>query len=62
MRVKIDEKLCCGCGPCSEICPEVFELVEDISRVKVDVVPAEHEDACREARDNCPTEAISIKE
>jgi len=39
MRVKVDESLCCGCGPCSEICPEVFKLVEEVSKVKVDVVP-----------------------
>jgi hypothetical protein len=30
--------------------------------VKVDEVPPEIEEACREAVDNCPTEAISIEE
>jgi len=30
--------------------------------VKVDEVPAELQQACRGAADNCPTEAVSIKE
>ena len=30
--------------------------------VKVDPIPPEHEDACRDAADQCPTEAIEIEE
>jgi ferredoxin len=56
-------ELCSGCGPCVDICPEAFELNEEgIAVVKVDEVPPEIEEACREAVDNCPTEAISIEE
>ena len=63
MRVSVDENLCSGCGPCSEICPEVFEIRDDVARVKVKGdVPADLEDGCREAAENCPPGAIIIRE
>lgn len=63
MRVRVDSTLCNGCGPCVDVCPEVFELNENgIAVVKLSQVPAELQDACREAADSCPTEAISIEE
>jgi ferredoxin len=61
MRVCVDPVLCSGHGPCVDICPEVFELDEDgIADVIFDNVPEVFYEACREAADNCPTEAISI--
>jgi ferredoxin len=63
MKVWVDSQLCDGCGPCVDICPEAFELNENgIAIVKVDEVPAELQDGCREAAVSCPTEAISIEE
>ncbi|MDP6380244.1 MAG: ferredoxin [Phycisphaerae bacterium] len=62
MKVKVDVDACTGCGPCESICPEVFEVVDDVAKVKVADVPAEAADACREAAENCPTEAIVIDE
>ena len=62
MKVSISEDDCAGCGLCEEICPEVFEVVDDIAKVKVAVVPKELEDAVREAAESCPTEAILIEE
>ena len=63
MKVCVDPTLCNGCGPCVDICPEVFELDQDgIAVVKIDQIPADLEEACQEAADNCPTEAIAIEE
>ncbi len=63
MKVCVDPALCSGCGPCVDICSEAFELNEEgVAAVKLDEVPAELQDACREAAENCPTEAISIEE
>lgn len=62
MKAKVDENLCTGCGPCEDICPEVFKVEGDVAVVQVDVVPEDAEDSCREAMENCPTEAISIEE
>jgi ferredoxin len=46
-----------------DLCPEAFELNEEgMAIVKLDEVPAELQDACKEAADSCPPEAISIEE
>ena len=63
MKVRVDPTLCTGCGPCVDICPDVFELDQDgIAVVKIDQIPVDLEEACREAAENCPTEAIAIEE
>jgi len=60
MKVHVDSDLCTGCGVCVEMCPDVFELRDDVSVVIVEPVPAEHEDTAREAAEACPVEAISV--
>lgn len=62
MKAKVDEELCSGCELCVETCPEVFEMKEDVSIVKVDTVPEDAEECARQAADECPVEAISIEE
>lgn len=62
MKATVDPDTCIGCGKCEEICPEVFELADDdLAAVKVDQVPAEVADACQEAAEQCPVDAISIE-
>jgi ferredoxin len=61
MKTKVDENICTGCGLCVDICPEVFEMGDTTSHVKVDVVPPELEDKVKEAAENCPVDAISIE-
>ena len=51
---------CSACGICEDICPEVFELGDEIAEVKVNPVPSEHEESVREAAEECPTESIEI--
>jgi len=63
MKAKVDKDLCAGRGVCTQVCPEVFDTDEnDIAVVKLDPVPPQHEEACRDAADQCPSDAIEIED
>lgn len=62
MRAIVDSDMCTGCGLCPDMCPSVFELDGDVATVIADPVPSDAEDACRDAADSCPVEAITIEE
>jgi len=63
MKATVDRDLCAGCAVCEDVCEEVFEMDdEDIAIVKLDSIPDEHEDTCRDAADQCPSEAIVIED
>lgn len=61
MKAFVDPDLCTGCGLCVDSCPAVFEMNDAIAKVRVEEVPEEATQACREAADNCPVEAIRIE-
>ena len=61
MKTQVTED-CIACNRCVEICPEVFEMGDELAEVKVDEVPSDYEDAVREAADECPTSAIIVEE
>jgi ferredoxin len=62
MRVTVDEETCIGCGLCAEECPGVFEMNDDKARVKIDEVPDDATESCKEAAENCPVEAIQMED
>lgn len=53
----VDKDTCIGCGMCTSICPDVFELHDGKSHV----VNPNGCDACdcQDAIDSCPVDAIS---
>ncbi len=60
MKVSVNQEACIGCGACLAICEDVFDMNENgLSQVKVDTVPEDKVDACKEALESCPTGAIS---
>ena len=61
MRAVVNEDECTGCSLCAETCPEVFEMDDDIAKVKVDVVPSDAEESAKQAAEDCPSEAIAIE-
>jgi len=62
MRVRVDGDKCVGSGLCVDICPEVFNLNGDAATVKFESVPPRYEDACREASELCPMNAIYVED
>jgi ferredoxin len=61
MKANVNPDLCSGTGLCQQTCPEVFELKNGVSTVKVGTVPSQAEQRCRQAAEDCPTEAISVE-
>ncbi len=62
MKATVNED-CIGCELCVETCPEVFEMSDEgLAEAKVDTVPEEAEDTCREAAEACPVDAIELEE
>lgn len=62
MKASVDPDVCTGCGLCVDTCPAVFEMDDAVARVLVEDVPEDVLDTCREAAENCPVEAINVKE
>jgi ferredoxin len=60
MKVQVDADKCEANARCVAAAPEVFELGgDDISRVKLDDIPADLKDAVDRAIRLCPRQAIA---
>ncbi|CEN89498.1 ferredoxin [[Clostridium] sordellii] len=62
MKSFVDKDVCIGCGACTGICPEIFEMEDDgLAVAKEGEVPAELEESAVEAQDGCPVSAITVE-
>ncbi len=64
MKVWVDSERCQGHTLCSMIAPDSFELsdIDGTASPVNEVVPADQQDAVREAAHSCPEQAISIED
>jgi ferredoxin len=64
MKVSVDSSRCQGHTLCAMIAPDSFKLsdIDGSSSPVNEVVPADQQDAVREAAHSCPEQAISIEE
>lgn len=63
MKAMVMENLCIGCGACVALVPEEFDINDQgVAYNLNDTVSSENEELVLEAKDNCPTSAISVKE
>ena len=71
MKVKVNKDVCIGCGACTAIAQNIFEigddgLAETINpeniEEKVKDIPADDKDDVLDAADGCPVGAIEVNE
>lgn len=56
---KVNKTKCIGCGFCTSVCPDVFELGKDgKSKVKKDADLEKNKECIKEAKEGCPVGAI----
>lgn len=58
-KVEVDKNKCIGCGACTAIAPDVFELDDD---GLAKVIEEEINEDVKTAAEGCPTEAITVEE
>ena len=62
MKAFVDKDICIGCGACTGICPEVFDMDDDGLAIAIkDEGKSELVDSAVEAKDGCPVSAIIIE-
>jgi ferredoxin len=62
VKAFVNEEKCIGCTLCTAVCPEVFKMNGDKAVAYADPVPKGSLESCRDAAEQCPTEAIKISE
>lgn len=62
MRVFIDEEECIACGTCVELCPDVFQMNEEIEKAVVILPEGGPKDCIEEAIESCPVSCIHWEE
>lgn len=61
-KVTVNKDLCIGCGTCASLCPEVFELKDDMkSHIKSGADLDKNKECIVEAKDACPVQAIEVE-
>ena len=62
MRVFIDEEECIACGTCVELCPDVFQMNEEIEKAVVILPEGGPKECIEEAIESCPVSCIHWEE
>lgn len=62
MKPEVNKDVCIGCGACQAIAENVFAIDSDgLAKAIVDVVPEEDKEDAIDAKDSCPTGAITVE-
>jgi ferredoxin len=61
MKAKVDPDLCTGCELCTQTCPDVFDMQDDVAVAIVEEIPEDAEDCAKQAAEECPVEAIKVE-
>lgn len=62
MKGFVDKNACVGCGLCTGICPEIFEMNDEGLAVgSENEIPENLLESANDAKDQCPVSAITIE-
>ncbi|SCI30224.1 MULTISPECIES: ferredoxin [unclassified Romboutsia] len=62
MKAFVDKDICIGCGACTGICPDVFDMDDDGLAVAIEgELNSELQDLAVDAQDSCPVSAITVE-
>ncbi|HCC22765.1 TPA: ferredoxin [Candidatus Falkowbacteria bacterium] len=64
MSIKVNKQTCIGCGTCSAVCPDVFDMAETDEGYKATVKPGQENSdlpCTKEAEGACPVQAITLE-
>ncbi len=63
MKAKVMDNLCIGCGACAALVPDEFDINDDgIAYAINENVKDENKELVEDAKENCPTSAITVEE
>ena len=62
MKSKVNAELCVGYGLCANVCPDVFAMENDKAVIRANPVPEGSVECSRQAKEDCPVDAIAIEE
>ena len=60
MKAVVDAEKCIGCGLCTQVAPEVYEMQGDKAVAKVDEIPEASIESAKSGAEQCPTTAIIV--
>lgn len=66
MKLNVNQDVCIGCGACTAVCDEAFEMSDEtgLATVKTEYDKLNEEDKAlaNDAVHNCPTGAITLED
>ena len=65
MKAKVNKEICIGCGACTQIAEDVFEIGSDgLAEVKKEIteIKQEDEECVLDAEGSCPVGAITVQD
>lgn len=60
MKAVVDQETCIGCGLCTSVCPEVFDMNDSGKAEAKQEVTETNEDEAKDAEESCPVSAITV--
>ncbi len=62
MKAVVDRNGCIGCGLCAELCPEVFEILDDGLAEATTQPTRSNIHKAHEAAEGCPVQVIKVED